>query len=109
MYEQRLQQTLPAVEERVRLASQRAGRDRAVRIVAVTKGHPAAAIRAAVAAGLTDCGENRVTELEDKVDELGRDAATWHLIGHLQRNKVRKAIPLFDLVHSVDSERLAQE
>jgi PLP dependent protein len=109
MYEQHLQATLPRVEEKIRQAVERAGRSQQVRIVAVTKGHPAAAISAAVSAGLHDCGENRVQELEDKIELLGRDAATWHLIGHLQRNKVRKAVPLFDVVHSIDSVRLAQE
>lgn len=109
MYEQHLRDSLPRVEEQIREAVERAGRSQEVRIIAVTKGHPAAAVTAAVAAGLGDCGENRVQELEDKIELLGRDAATWHLIGHLQRNKVRKAAPLFDVVHSIDSLRLAQE
>ncbi len=109
MYEQHLQASLPQVKKRIEQAAARAGRSQPVRIIAVTKGHPVAAVRAAVAAGLRDCGENRVAELESKVEELGRDAATWHLIGRLQRNKVRQAIPLFDLVHSIDSLRLAQE
>ena len=109
MYEQRLQASLPAVAERIQRAKQRAGHAHDVHIIAVTKGHPTAAIRAAIAAGLHDCGENRVLELESKIEELGRSAATWHLIGHVQRNKVRKALPLFDLVHSIDSARLARE
>ena len=107
MYEARLRESLPRVRERITRALERSGRSEPVSIVAVTKGHPAAAVRAAVAAGLRKCGENRVQELAAKIDELGRDAAEWHLIGHLQRNKVRQAIPLFDLVHSIDSERLA--
>ena len=109
MYEQRLQASLPAVAERILKARERAGSAHDVRVIAVTKGHPAEAIRAATAAGLHDCGENRVLELESKIEELGRSAATWHLIGHLQRNKVRKALPLFDVVHSIDSVRLARE
>jgi|SRR5687767_1041552 len=109
MYEKRLRDSLPRVEERIEKARERAGNGNQVRIVAVTKGHPIAAVRAAVAAGLRDCGENRVAELDDKVGELGRDAATWHLIGHLQRNKVRQAVPLFDVIHSIDSLRLARE
>lgn len=109
MYEERLRASLPRVEERIEQARARAGRRNEVRIVAVTKGHPLAAVRAAVAAGLRDCGENRVAELDEKVGELGRAAATWHLIGHLQRNKVRKAVPLFDVIHSIDSVRLARE
>ena len=109
MFERRLRDSLPRVRERIEDAVRRAGLNQQVRIIAVTKGHPAAAVRAATAAGLHDCGENRVTELASKIEELGRDAAKWHLIGHLQRNKVRKAIPLFDLVHSIDSPRLARE
>lgn len=109
MYEQHLRASLPDVEARIQQAVARGGREQPVRIIAVTKGHPASAIQAAVAVGLRDCGENRVQELEGKIEELGRDAATWHLIGHLQRNKVRKAVPLFDVVHSIDSVRLAQE
>jgi PLP dependent protein len=109
MYEQRLRDNLPRVRERIQQSAERAGRNTQVRIIAVTKGHSVAAVRAAVGAGLRDCGENRVPELESKIEEVGRAAATWHLIGHLQRNKVRKAIPLFDVVHSIDSLRLAQE
>jgi PLP dependent protein len=108
-YDARLRETLPSVEERVRRASEKAARTDPVRIVAVTKGHPVDAIKAAIAAGLHDCGENRVAELSDKIDALGRNAANWHLIGHLQRNKVKTAIELFDLVHSIDSLRLAKE
>ena len=109
MYEQRLRETVPRVEERIQQARQRSGRSNEVRIIAVTKGHPKSAVTSAVAAGLRDVGENRVPELESKIEELGRDVATWHLIGHLQRNKVRKAVPLFDVIHSIDSLRLARE
>lgn len=109
MYDARIRESLPRVEERIRAAMQRAGRQDAVRIVAVTKGHASGAVRAAVAAGLKSCGENRVAELAGKIEELGRAFADWHLIGHLQRNKVKQAVALFDLVHSIDSLRLAQE
>ena len=108
MYEARLRHNLPSVEERIGRALERGSRDARVRIVAVTKGHPVEAIAAAAAAGLTDIGENRVHELEEKRAAVG-SAVRWHLIGHLQRNKVRKALPLFDLLHSVDSQRLAAE
>ena len=114
MYETRLQEALPVVRERIEAARRRRGGD-PVTLVAVTKGHPLAAVEAAVAAGLGDCGENRVLELETKRLELetrSPDTAAgvkWHLIGHVQRNKVRRALPLFQLVHSVDSERLAAE
>jgi pyridoxal phosphate enzyme (YggS family) len=96
------------VRERIERAKAHAGRTDAVTLVAVTKTHPADVVRAAIAAGVTDVGENRVQELEQKVGEVGREAVRWHLIGHLQRNKVAKAVPLFDLVHSVDSLRLAE-
>lgn len=109
MYEERVRDSLPGVEERIARAVERSGRQDGVRIVAVTKGHSAAAVRAAVAAGLRDCGENRIAELADKVEELGGGAARWHLIGHLQRNKVKKALELSDLIHSIDSLRLARE
>jgi PLP dependent protein len=109
MYAERLRESLPRVRERMESASRRAGRDGNVDLVAVTKGHPVAAVRAALEAGLPICGENRVDELEAKVSEVGRRAVKWHLIGHLQRNKVRPAIPLFDLLHSLDSLRLGRE
>lgn len=108
MYEARLRSNLPVVEARIERARSRSG-GAPVTIVAVTKGHPVAAVRAAAAAGLQLCGENRVQELEQKRAELGDHGLHWHLIGHLQRNKVRRALPLFDLIQSVDSMRLAQE
>lgn len=108
MYEARLRANLPDVRARIERARDRAD-GRPVTIVAVTKGHPAAAARAAAAAGLTTCGENRVQELEEKREALDGLGIHWHLIGHLQRNKVRRALPLFELLHSLDSLRLAQE
>jgi pyridoxal phosphate enzyme (YggS family) len=114
MYEARLRQALPVVRERLEQAAERRGGG-TVRLVAVTKGHPAAAVEAAWRLGLRDCGENRVAELEAKRSELRAAApqvdlgTCWHLIGHLQRNKVRRALPLTALIHSVDSERLALE
>jgi len=104
-----LKKKLHAIRERIEAAKQRAGRTAEVRIVAVTKTHPPAVAGMALAAGFTALGENRVQELEAKVDALGRGEAEWHLIGHLQRNKVRRVLPLFDLIHSVDSLRLAEE
>lgn len=97
-----------AVAERIERARHRAGLHDPVTLVAVTKTHPPDTLRAALAAGLLELGENRVQELDGKVAELGRGAATWHLIGHLQRNKAARAVALADLIHSVDSYRLAQ-
>lgn len=108
MWDSRLDETVPRVTERIREALERAGRGDDVRMVAVTKGHPPEAALAAARAGLRAFGENRVQELERKVSEVGRDAVEWHLIGHLQRNKARQALPLFDWIHSVDSLRIAR-
>jgi pyridoxal phosphate enzyme (YggS family) len=108
MYEERLRDTLPRVRDRIAAARERAGRSDVVDIVAVTKGHPAEAARAALCAGLRKLGENRVHELETKRAAVG-PGAEWHLIGHLQRNKVRRALPLIHLLHSVDTQRLAAE
>jgi PLP dependent protein len=110
MYDARLKETLPRVEERVAAALGRSGRPDTVRLVAVTKSHPAAAVEAAWRAGIRTVGENRVQELIAKRGEVAADVdVAWHLIGHLQRNKVRQLLPLVDMVHSVDSVRLAQE
>lgn len=96
------------VREGIERAMQRAGRTGDVTLVAVTKTHPPEIVQAAIAAGLADVGENRVQEMEDKVAVVGRTAVRWHLIGHLQRNKAGKAVELADLVHSLDSLRLAE-
>lgn len=114
MYEARLAEALPRVRERLERAVARAG-GRPVTLVAVTKGHPLEAVVAAWRAGLGNVGENRVGELEAKRGELRQTAPEadaglcWHLVGHLQRNKVRRALPVSGLIHSVDSERLAEE
>ena len=79
-----------------------------VELIAVTKNHPVAAMQAAIDAGIMNIGENRVQEALDKAKTLDR-AVKWHLIGHLQTNKVKHAVHQFDLIHSVDSIRLAQE
>src|SRR5712691_12354833 len=79
-----------------------------ITLVAVSKTHPAEIIREAIAAGVTDLGENRVQEAEGKIPEVGRQTARWHLIGHLQSNKARRAVELFDVIHSLDSVALAQ-
>ncbi|MDF1545974.1 MAG: YggS family pyridoxal phosphate-dependent enzyme, partial [bacterium] len=79
-----------------------------ITIVAVTKTHPAATIKTAVAAGLHFIGESRIQEAQEKFAEVG-PIARFHLIGHLQTNKVKKAVLLFDVIQSVDSLNLAQE
>ena len=77
-------------------------------LIAVTKNHPGAAMQEAIDAGITNIGENRVQEALDKAETLAREVK-WHLIGHLQTNKVKHAVRQFDLIHSVDSLRLARE
>ncbi len=102
---------LAVIEERIADAARRAGRDPdGITLIGVSKTHPPEAVRAALEAGLAHFGENRVQEAEGKVAALAdaRAALTWHLIGHLQSNKARKAAALFDLVHSLDSLALAQ-
>jgi PLP dependent protein len=79
-----------------------------ITLVAVSKTHPADAVREAIAAGLDHFGENRVQEAESKIPDVGRTAARWHLIGHLQSNKARRAVELFDCIHSLDSPDLAR-
>lgn len=106
-----LRARLEAVRRRIDAAARRAGRDpREVTLIAVTKTHPAAVVREAIAAGARDLGENRVQEAAAKVEELGDEAraARWHLIGHLQSNKARRAAELFDCVHSVDDAALVR-
>jgi pyridoxal phosphate enzyme (YggS family) len=86
--------------------SNRSGGD--IRLIAITKTHPAQTIKNAIHVGMTTFGENRVQEAEDKIAEVGRTAASWHLVGHLQSNKARRAVKLFDCIHSLDSAELAE-
>lgn len=104
---ERVADNVRRVEGRIAAAQARSGRSAAVTIVAVTKTHGPEAVRAARAAGLRDCGENRVQELVTKHDGAGDDVA-WHLIGHLQRNKVKQVLPLIEMMQAVDSVRLAE-
>ena len=96
---------------RVEIARRQAGAGRGdpVTIVAVTKGFGPEAVAAALAAGLVDLGENRVQEALAKLDTPAGRRATWHLIGHLQRNKAKQVPGRFALVHSLDSGALAEE
>lgn len=106
-----LRARLDGVRRRLREAAGRAGRDAGeVTLVAVSKTHPVGALREALAAGARDFGENRVQEAGPKIEELRPEApeARWHLIGHLQSNKARRAAQLFDCVHSIDSAALVR-
>ena len=96
------------VKKRVDDAAVRSGRDpEDIKLVAVTKTHPASEINEAIAAGATDIGENRVQEILEKIDDVS--PVRWHLIGHLQTNKVRQVIDKVVMIHSVDSLKLARE
>jgi len=100
---------LMAVASRIEEAAARADRDSGqVTLVAVSKTKPAHMIAEAVEAGVTDVGENKVQEAGGKFEELGA-ICRWHMVGHLQRNKVRAAVSTFDMIHSVDSVELARE
>src|SRR5262249_24462286 len=100
---------LERVRERVAKAAERAGRRPSdVLLIGVSKTVEGARIRQAIEAGLAALGENRVQEAREKVAEIGRPVP-WHLIGHLQTNKVRDALELFDVIHSLDRLDLAKE
>lgn len=105
-----IRERLQAVEaeiEKARARRSREAADNPVRLVAVTKNHGIEAMREAIDAGVTDIGENRIQEAASKYEQLDRDVR-WHLIGHLQTNKAKQAVRYFDLIHSIDSQRLAQ-
>lgn len=100
---------LARIRERVARAAERAGRDPdEITVIAVGKTMPFERILDAVRAGVRDLGENRVQEAREKFAQERPAGVTLHLIGHLQTNKARQAVQLFDVVHSVESERLAQ-
>jgi pyridoxal phosphate enzyme (YggS family) len=99
---------LQLVRDHIATAARGAGRDpAAVRLVAVSKTHPADAVAAAAATGQVDFGESRVQEARDKIPAAPA-GLTWHFLGHLQKNKVRQALPLFSFFHSIDSTALAE-
>lgn len=106
-----IERRLTGVRERIARAAEKAGIDsKRIKIVAVTKTFPAEAIRALSLCGLKAIGENRVQEALDKMAHLGDlPEIEWHLIGHLQTNKVRKVVGKFALIQSVDSLHLAQK
>ncbi|HEY0323801.1 MAG TPA: YggS family pyridoxal phosphate-dependent enzyme [Pyrinomonadaceae bacterium] len=103
-----LRERLEEVRRRIALSAGRSRRQpEEITLIAVSKTHSVEVVRRAIEAGVLDLGENRVQEAEGKILEIGREAARWHLIGHLQSNKARRAVQLFELVHSLDSTELA--
>ena len=104
-------QNINDVRQRIAAAASRAGRSAdEITLIAVTKTADVPEIQQALAAGIAHCGESRIQDAERKIRQLS-DAGlrpTWHMIGHLQRNKVKTALGIFDIIHSIDSLRLAQ-
>jgi pyridoxal phosphate enzyme (YggS family) len=104
-----LRERLDEVRRRIASAAKRSNRvPEEVTLIAVSKTHPVEMLSQALDVGVTDFGENRVQEADTKITELGRHQARWHLIGHLQANKARRAVLLFDIIHSIDSVQLAR-
>jgi pyridoxal phosphate enzyme (YggS family) len=104
-----LPERLQQVRQRITAAATRCNRSPdEITLVAISKTHPVELLKEAIRLGVTDLGENRVQEAEPKIMELGRRAARWHLVGHLQSNKARRAVQLFDVLHSLDSAALAR-
>ena len=106
-----IEKNLAEVRANIRRAAERAGRSpEDITIIAVTKTFGVAEVMAACKSGINDLGENRVQEAEPKIEEAWRLGLrpVWHMIGHLQTNKVKTALSIFDIIHSIDSVELAQ-
>jgi pyridoxal phosphate enzyme (YggS family) len=105
-----LKQRLKQIAKRIRQAAESCDRDAdSVRLVAVSKTIAADIVKEAIEAGVTILGENYIQEARDKFKALVQYPVSWHFIGHLQSNKAKYAVRLFDLIHSVDSLKLARE
>ncbi|WP_122642743.1 YggS family pyridoxal phosphate-dependent enzyme [Luxibacter massiliensis] len=103
-----IKEQLEVVEQKIQAACRRAGRERSeVTLIAVSKTKPVDLLKEAYDAGAREFGENKVQELMDKIDVLPEDI-NWHMIGHLQTNKVKYIVSRTCLIHSVDSMKLAQ-
>ena len=104
-----LSERLSNVKNQIKLAAENVGRNAdEIKLVAVSKTHPPEILLEAIETGANILGENKVQEAESKIEKIGREKAEWHLIGHLQSNKVRKAVKLFDWIHTLDSIELAE-
>ena len=105
-----IKERLTNIRNRIREAAETCGRDpHTVRLVAVSKTKPADSVLNAIEAGVTILGENYIQEARDKISTLASHPVSWHFIGHLQTNKAKYAVKLFDLIHSVDSLKLARQ
>ena len=108
--DQSLTKRLEAIRERINQTASACGREpSSIRLVAVSKTKPTDLVKEAIGAGVTDLGENYIQEARDKIAELAQYPVRWHFIGHLQSNKAKYAVRLFELIHSVDSLKLATE
>ncbi|CAN5424038.1 YggS family pyridoxal phosphate-dependent enzyme [soil metagenome] len=104
-----LRENLAEVQQKIEQAANKVGRNpNEIKLVAVSKTHPIEVLNKAIEAGAKTFGENKVQEAESKIEEIGREKVEWHLIGHLQSNKARTAVQLFDIIHSLDSVKLAE-
>ena len=107
--QEQLAARLASVRARIEAAAQRSGRSSdEVILIAISKTHPASSVKLLIELGTVDVGENRVQEAEEKFTEIGSDKARWHLVGHLQTNKARRAVNIFEVIHSIDSVDLAR-
>ncbi|MDM8542573.1 YggS family pyridoxal phosphate-dependent enzyme [Desulfococcaceae bacterium HSG9] len=105
-----MNQRLEEINSRIRKAAEQCGRDpQSVRLVAVSKTVPSERVLEAINSGVTILGENYIQEARQKFDALNAHPIAWHFIGHLQTNKAKYAVRIFDLIHSVDSIKLARE
>lgn len=105
-----IESRLKHVKDQISEAAVACGRDpETVKLVAVSKTVPTDRILAAIKAGVTDLGENYIQEAREKIEALREENVSWHFIGHLQSNKAKYAVRLFDLIHSIDSLKLAKE
>ena len=112
-----LRDNLAEVQQKIKESAQKVGRDyEEVKLIAVSKTHPVEVLNEAIEAGASIFGENRIQEAEEKIYLIGSENVEWHLIGHLQKNKARRAVQLFDVIHTLDSieltkrlERICQE
>jgi pyridoxal phosphate enzyme (YggS family) len=104
-----IRENLLRVTERIEKAARRVGRDPVeIKLVAVSKTVETARVKEAIEAGVSILGENYVQEAQKKIEEIGKPVA-WHFIGHLQSNKAKYAVRLFDMIHAIDSLTLAEE
>ena len=105
-----MKERIQRLQERISQAAHACNRPASdVRLVAVSKTMPAEIVKEAIEIGMTDFGENYIQEAREKITTLSTYPVTWHYIGHLQSNKAKYAVRMFDLIHSVDSLKLARE